>query len=329
MTRRVPPVPSVPSVPSVPQSPISQSPISSPPPPRNTNTPNTSPPAACCLLSAPKEPPMNTQTPYLPNPPRWLCEVTEEPVTVAACLACARERRQPSCPFNVALLKALAAANEPDAAISGLHQTGYPVLRVSSLTGCVRKSWYSLRAERRLETPSQHWARLRGAIFHHALENMGEGHIERRLTAFLYDQEAAAFITGRIDGFSPERNELVDYKSTRRLPGNVRPHHHRQVLLYAWLLARNGFGPPRTIRLIYISMAKVKSFDVPPPTPAELAELETNLLVRVRRILADEPPEPTPEETWECKYCPFSECPAQVAGGGTAAGSRQQTAGNV
>lgn len=252
---------------------------------------------------------MTTQKLFTPDASCWLCEVTEAPVTVRACLACARARHQPSCPFNVAILKALAAANEPDAAISGLRQTGYPVLRVSSLTGCLRKSWYSLRAERRLETPSQHWARLRGAIFHRALENMGEGHIERRLTSFLYDNQHAAFITGRVDGYDPELATLTDYKTTRRLPGSVRPQHHRQVLLYAWLLARNGFGLPNAIRILYISMARVKSFDVAVPREEDLSELETKLLSQVRRILADEPPQATPEADWECRYCPFTQCP--------------------
>lgn len=251
-----------------------------------------------------------TQYPLSQNSARWLCEVTEEPVIVGTCLACARARKLPSCPFNVALLKALAAANRPDAAITGLHQTGYPVLRVSSLTGCVRKSWFSLRAEHRLETPSRHWARLRGTIFHHALENMGEGHVERRLTAFLYDSEVAAFVTGRIDGYDPESTTLTDYKTSRRLPGSVRPHHYHQVQLYAWLLVRNGFGLPSTIRLLYISMAKVRSFDVAVPTEQELVTLEAELLERVRRILADRPPAAVPEQSWECKYCGFSQCPA-------------------
>jgi CRISPR/Cas system-associated exonuclease Cas4 (RecB family) len=252
---------------------------------------------------------MTSQIPFPQNRPRWLCEVTEDPVTVSACLDCARERRQPSCPFNPALLKALAGANEPDAALAGLHQTGYPVLRVSSLTGCVRRTWYSLRAEGRLERPSQHWARLRGTIFHQALENMGDGHVERRLVTFLYDSEVAAFITGRIDGYDPQRHELADYKTARRLPGSVQFHHHRQVHLYAWLLARNGFGLPKAIRILYISMSSVRSFDVAVPTDADLMALETDLLARLRRILADEPPEPTPEMAWECTYCAFAHCP--------------------
>lgn len=247
---------------------------------------------------------------YKPNDPLWLCEVTHEPVTVAACLACARERRQPTCPFNPALLRALAAANEPDAALSGLHQTGYPVLRVSSLTGCVRKSWYSLRAERRLETPSDHWARLRGTIFHAALEQMGDGHVERRLTAFLYDTAVAAFISGRIDGYDPETASLTDYKTARRLPSSLRPSHLRQVQLYAWLLWKNGYGVSRSLRIVYISMAAVRSFEAATPTESDLVRLEEGLLSRIRAILHDEPPPATPQEKWECRYCAFAQCPA-------------------
>ena len=250
-----------------------------------------------------------------PTQPLWLCEITDQPVTVPACLACARERREAACPFNPAILRALAAANEPDAALCGLHQTGYPVLRVSSLTGCVRKSWYSLRAERRLEKPSDHWARLRGTIFHAALEQMGDGHVERRLTAFLYDTSVAAFVSGRIDGYDPQTARLTDYKTARRLPGTVRPQHLRQAHLYAWLLWKNQIGIPHTIRILYISMSAIRSFDAVTPTESDLVRLEESLLTRVRAILHDDPPPATPEEGWECKYCAFTQCPSHPDNG--------------
>ena len=70
------------------------------------------------------------------NHPSWLCELSREPVSEADCLACARQRLEPDCPFNPAILKALAEANAPDVGLSGLHQIGYPVLRVSGLVGC-------------------------------------------------------------------------------------------------------------------------------------------------------------------------------------------------
>lgn len=251
-------------------------------------------------------------TSFPTDEPAWLCEVNEAPISVRDCLTCARDRNEPTCPFNVAILKALAAANEPDAAILGLRQVGYPVLRVSSLTGCVRKAWYSLRSTRKLETPSAHWARLRGTVFHAALENMGDGHVERRLTAFLYDSEIAAFITGRIDGYDPERQEITDYKTSRRLPQSVRPAHRRQIHLYAWLLARNGYGIPQSLRIIYISMAKIRSFDLPAPDEGELESLEQELLATVGQILDDEPPAAVPKAKWECKYCPFTHCPAHA-----------------
>ena len=120
----------------------------------------------------------------------------------------------------------------------------------------------------------------------------------------------AAFITGRIDGYDPERGTLHDYKTTRRLPSRVSEHHRRQVELYAWLLMRNGFDLPTAIRILYISMARVKGFDVPVPSPDQLDALETELLDQIRRLLHAEPPEPVPREKWECKYCAFTQCPS-------------------
>ncbi|MBP7961451.1 MAG: PD-(D/E)XK nuclease family protein [Caldilineaceae bacterium] len=243
------------------------------------------------------------------NHPSWLCELSREPVSEADCLACARQRLQSDCPFNPAILKALAEANAPDVGLSGLHQIGYPVLRVSGLVGCARKSWYGRTRSPMLETPSEHWSRLRGTIFHAALESMGEGHVERRLTAFLYDDQVAAFITGRIDGYNPANGVLTDYKTAIRLPSRVRPHHQRQLWLYAWLLWKNGVGLPASIRVIYIHMRAIRSFDAVTPTEQDLAELERSLLQRLHLILAAEPPAARPEESWECKFCGYAECP--------------------
>jgi RecB family exonuclease len=102
----------------------------------------------------------------------------------------------------------------------------------------------------------------------------------------------AAFVSGRIDGYDPETGVLHDYKTTRRLPSRVSAPHRRQVELYAWLLHRNGFGLPHAIRLLYLSMTGLRSFDLPVPTPHQLDALEQDLLVHIRRLL-----------------CAFTQCP--------------------
>ena len=102
--------------------------------------------------------------------PVWLCEVTRAPVSYGACITCARNRQQPSCPFPPTLLTALHAANQPDDVVEAIRHTGYPVLRVSSLLGCKHKSWLGRNHGYPLETPSEHWARLRGTLIHKAID---------------------------------------------------------------------------------------------------------------------------------------------------------------
>ena len=124
------------------------------------------------------------------NQPVWLCEVTREPVTYPACITCAEQRTQPDCPFPPHLLAALHEANQPDDVVEGIRHTGYPVVRVSSLlwAASTRRGWGANQGFP-LETPTDHWARLRGTLIHRAIEEMGadaEGLTEKRLTAFVW-----------------------------------------------------------------------------------------------------------------------------------------------
>lgn len=253
--------------------------------------------------------------------PQWLCQMTGEPVTAKDCLRCAEQGNRPGCPFTPAILRALAKANEPDPVLENLQRIGYPVIRVSSLVGCPRKAWYERTVGRPLERPMEHWARLRGSIFHSAFEDMGNGLVEKRFTTFLYDPPV--FVSGRVDGYDPETGTLYDYKTVnakarwdRTLKKYVtftlkepRSHHTAQLRLYAWLLWKNGYDIPSRMRLVYITMAHVTSFDLVPPTMEEMQDIESEVTEKARIIVADDAPPAEPDEDWECRYCPFTQCP--------------------
>lgn len=245
--------------------------------------------------------------------PLWLCEVTGEPVALHDCLACARERRRPACQFNPAILRALANAQEPDEVLEVLGQLGFPIIRVSSLVGCPRKAWYERTSGRPLEKPSEHWARLRGTIFHEALARLGEGLVERRLVNVVRDGSLSAVVSGRVDGYDPATGILHDYKTSNGVSGFASlplEHHRRQLWMYAWLLAQNGFPPLAAIRVIYITMKEVVSADC--PLPPDMAKVEEMVVSRVRTVLNPDAPAARPDEAWECRYCPFTQCPANA-----------------
>jgi len=102
----------------------------------------------------------------------WLCETTGQPIPLHDCLECAEHRQVPVCPFPPTVLKALANSLRGDdgllEALALAKRAGVALLRVTSLLGCTRQAWYALQGPGPLEKPSEHWARLRGTIFHAA-----------------------------------------------------------------------------------------------------------------------------------------------------------------
>lgn len=249
--------------------------------------------------------------------PVWLCEVTRTPVTYSDCITCARNRLQPACPFPPTLLTALHAANQPDEVVEALRHTGYSVLRVSSLLGCKYKSWLGRNEGYPLETPSEHWARLRGTLIHRAIEEMGAagaGLIEQRLTAFVWNDQMAAFISGRVDLYDIESRTLFDFKTVNTGNGGIaamvlpKPRHVKQLQIYSWLLAKNGYPPPTSIRIAYLTLSELRTVDAPAPDEAARDRIEQWVLTIASDLLSSTPPPAKPVEAWECRLCPFVQC---------------------
>lgn len=264
------------------------------------------------------------------NTYQWTCQVTDDPVLVRDCLRCAYQRRRPDCPMDYGILRALAHTVDRDETLEVLREAGFPIVRVSSLTACEREAWYKEHdVAGGLEPPKRHWARLRGTIFHRAFDDTGgNGLREKRLLAFL--EELGAYVAGKFDHYNPDTAEVTDYKTialkktwrknaygpgqggykTRRLD-KPKAHHVEQLKIYAWLLRRNGY-PVKNIRIVYVSMGDVQSFDVDPPTGAELDELEATIIERAEAIVAENPPPDEPPSEWLCKYCTFHQCPSNA-----------------
>ena len=118
------------------------------------------------------------------NTATWLCEVTAQPVPLHDCLECAEHRLLPACSFPPTVLKALANSMRADDGLleaqALAQRAGVALLRVTGLLGCTRQAWYGLHAAPPLEKPSEHWSRLRGTIFHAALESLEQARQETR-----------------------------------------------------------------------------------------------------------------------------------------------------
>ena len=149
----------------------------------------------------------------------WLCEITGGPIPLHDCLECAEHRQAPACPFPPTMLKALANSMQGDDTLveakALARAQNVALLRVTSLLGCTRQAWYGQRGRPPLEKPSEHWARLRGTIFHAALESLAgeEALAETRLIASLEELGARAWIAGKVDHYDPALRLLTDYKT--------------------------------------------------------------------------------------------------------------------
>lgn len=256
--------------------------------------------------------------------PLWLCELSGDPVAPQACFSCARQRLRDECDFTPAILRALHASMQADPALQAVYalatQAGVTVLRVSSLTGCTRQAWYRLTQHTPLEKPSRHWARLRGSIFHRALENMAGKDIvaERRFVVSLQPFAAPVWIAGQVDHYDPETGMLTDLKTInangRRLHAMDLPqeHHKVQLWIYSWLLEHSGWGYPRQAQIVYVDMGTVRKTDVPLPTGEGRAMIEQRLVEKARAIAEadDGGPPGDPRAAWMCRYCLFKQgCP--------------------
>ena len=199
----------------------------------------------------------------------WLCEETRRPVPLHDCLECARHRCRPACPFPPTMLRALAKSMEGDAELveakALAKRAGVALLRVTSLLGCTRQAWYGLGGPPPLERPSRHWSRLRGSIFHAALESLaGEETVaEARLVTSLEPFGVQAWIAGKVDHYDPVTGQISDYKSVNSFGkklanlGLPKQHHVAQLWIYGWLLGKSGYPYPATGRLIYMDMGTV------------------------------------------------------------------------
>lgn len=85
------------------------------------------------------------------------------------------------------------------------------------------------------------------------------------------------------------------------------PRHVKQLQLYAWLLARNGYPPPTLIRIVYMTMTDLRTEETLAPTMVETRFIQGQVLSILHDILSDEPPPEKPIEQWECNYCSFTQ----------------------
>ena len=272
----------------------------------------------------------------------FACEITDEPVTPADCLACARSGPLPGCPMTAPVVKGI---------LDGLRPDDFG-LTVTTLLGCARKARLKVGFDY-YTRPRELWWSYRGQLLHGvaAAYAASDPHAiaERRFTMVLEAGGAFVEISGQPDLVYTDTAVLIDYKTTKAVPGAWRtytcpeteqviregaygyrnkylpcPHcpdgqhvakeivqersprayrtHIQQVSAYRLLMAEND---------VHIERALIVYQDMREQLPIEVALLpldETLALLQSRLEVFTAPDLPPvlsePEEVWQCSYCP-------------------------
>jgi hypothetical protein len=142
---------------------------------------------------------------------QFICEITSEPVPPQDCLACARNGALLGCAMTAPVVKGILANLRPDD--FGITAT--------TLIGCPRKfllkqKWgYNLR-------PSEMWWAYRGQLMHNIAAQYAaddpDALAEERFS-ILVNAPGLDIISGQPDLVYLDRKHLVDYKTTKAVPG--------------------------------------------------------------------------------------------------------------
>lgn len=107
---------------------------------------------------------------------------------------------------------------------------------------------------------------------------------------------------------------LLDFKTTRYVPKEVRPHHERQLSTYIALAYFSGYTVGE-IRVVYMDMGMQRTLPMRVDGPKVANYWQTMALPQAERLIAalqaGTLPQPGPlHELWECKYCDLAgACP--------------------
>ena len=147
----------------------------------------------------------------------FICEITAEPVAPPECLACARSGPLPGCPMSAPVLKGI---------LDGLRPDNFG-LTVTTLLGCARK----FRLKQDFEyvcRPRELWWAYRGQLLHGVAASYAAGDphaiAERRFSMVLEAGGRFVEITGQPDLVYTDRQMVIDFKTTKAVPGPWRTY---------------------------------------------------------------------------------------------------------
>ena len=282
----------------------------------------------------------------------FMCDATDQAVSIDACLACARSGALPGCHMTAPVISGI---------LNGLRPDDFG-LTVTTLLGCPRK-WRLMQETEYCVKPSQAWWAFRGQLMHgvaatYAVQDP-DVIAERRFSTLVELHGRSVEISGQPDLIYVGQRRLIDYKTRKEVPRSWRtytcpetgeviregpwairtkvatcsscggehetkaieqraqprpdPHHVQQISLYRLILWENGI-PIDSATIVYQDMSQQLRL------PVEMLNLEdTQALLeeRLRLFLQDDMPSvlTDADEVWVCDYCPVRQQCESLHGG--------------
>ena len=190
--------------------------------------------------------------------------------------------------------------------IMGLLARDTTQVHVTDLTSCLRRAYLQRITDVYPSLKRMYWL-FRGALAHQLVENTREPF---SLTEVRFQRRVnGVTVVGRPDKIVPNRGELYDYKTTKRITLKRLPYgeHTRQVNIYRWLVEPH-FQIDRLF-LVYLDMSRCASVEVPTEDVESYVTDRAMVLHRAMQSGQLPPSEPS----WLCDYCEVrDECEANA-----------------
>jgi len=173
-----------------------------------------------------------------------------------------------------------------------------PAFGVGSLVSeCLRQSYYKLTEEQILELEKL-WIFSRGTAMHNFVTQTLKDKEEKEI--FVKKEFPAFDVIGFIDAMHD--NVIYEFKTTANIPEEPQHHHALQAQAYFSMLTPEQQKQITKILVIYLSMHKVKTYEVPKRDIT--AFLESRAAQLTHGLNKKIPPKR--EISWLCKHCEFN-----------------------
>ena len=156
----------------------------------------------------------------------FLCDSTDMPVPIDACLACARSGALPGCHQTAPVIAGIVRGLRPDDP-AALLRAGFG-LTVTTLIGCVRKARLMRETPYWLKPAQSYWA-YRGTLMHGVAAQYADEAdqiIAEKRFAMTVETRAGQHVevTGQPDLVLLDERRLLDFKTTKSVPTGWRSY---------------------------------------------------------------------------------------------------------